>query len=134
MLPEVKQLVSLDDDRDGGSIGVSFRDGAGELVGLVVRRRLDAFGRIVGYETPELQRHVPHAYTSKIDGEQLEYRTREDTPLSWEDAGQLLARLAPHLDDAPPRAAWVVPALMHAVASRGGVPADLPPAERPGSR
>jgi hypothetical protein len=62
---------------------------------------------------------VQHAYTSKLDGGQAAYATREDTPLSWEDAGVLLARLAPLAGGDDALAASALPRMLHAVATRG---------------
>src|SRR5689334_14240343 len=119
MLPDVTELLGVEYYRDGGSLGVCFADRAGTQFELFLRCRLDAGHRRVGYADPELQRHVPHAYTSKLDGGQLQYHTREDTPLAWEDAEQLLARLAPLLDAADPDAADLFPLVQHVVAHRG---------------
>jgi hypothetical protein len=119
MLPHVAPPVAFDVYRDGGSLGARFRDGAGEELNLFFHRRLDARGAACGFEAPELRRTVSHEYTSKLDGSQAAYATREDTPLSWEDAGVLLARIAPLAGAADALAGTALPRMLHAVATRG---------------
>ena len=119
MLPHVAPPVAFDVYRDGGSLGARFRDAGGEELNLFFRRRVDAAGAACGFEPPELRRTVAHAYTSKLDGSHAAYATREDTPLSWEDAGVLLARIAPLADAADALAATALPRMLHAVATRG---------------
>ena len=119
MLPQVAPPVAFDVYRDGGSLGARFRDATGEELSLFFHRRVDAAGAACGFEVPELRRTVAHEYTSKFDGSQGAYATREDTPLSWEDAGVLLARIAPLAEPADAHAATALPRMLHAVANRG---------------
>jgi hypothetical protein len=122
MLPDVSELVSL--ERAGGVLGASFRDAGASDFRLVVPI-------CPGDELrqPELHRFVPHRYSDKFTGGLHTYETREDTPLTWDDAARLLARLAPLL--APESDAGAVyPAMVRAVASRGA-DLPLPPANDP---
>ena len=122
MLPQVTQLLSLRAGPDARVVGARFRDAQGDEVALVLP---SLGGAAIGYGPPELRRSIAHPYSSKIDGQQLAYYTREDTPLSWEDAVLLLAQIAPLVaeTDAPDFSR-----LQHAVASRGA-PARIPPTE-----
>jgi hypothetical protein len=82
-LPDVATLVSLAND-DAGVPGATFRDaGDNEF-----RLALPFTG------APVLQRFVPHRYTDKLAGDHHAYVTREDTPLTWEEAATLADRVA----------------------------------------
>ena len=119
MLPSVARLESFAVDRDGGALSALFRDADGMQIELVFPVREGAT-REAGYEEPELHRHVPHVYTSKFDGDNLAYTTREDTPLTWEQAHRLLELLAQHAGADVPGATRWLPEMRHAAASRGG--------------
>jgi len=119
MLPSIATLESFGIDRDGTALSALFRDADGMQVELVFPVRRDAT-RAQGYHEPELHRHVPHVYTSRFDGDNLAYTTREDTPLTWEQAHRLLELLAPHVGPAVPGATRWLPEMRHAAASRGG--------------
>ena len=131
MPPQLTQVVSLDAHEDG-SVAASFRDAEGADFTLLFPARRDAAGRHAGYGLPELQRHVPHRYTDKFTGDHHAYETREDTPLAWEDAARLLARMAP-LVSAQAAAAAVHREMQRAAASQGAAPAaecPIPASER----
>jgi hypothetical protein len=124
LIPDVRELVSIDTYRDGGSIGASFLDAMDQHVSLFLHRIVDAGNVVTGYAAPLLQRHVPHEYTSKLDGGLLAYHTREDTPLSWEDAGRLLAAIAPMVPAVAPHDGYTFERLQRVVGLRGSLPPD----------
>jgi hypothetical protein len=120
MLPTVQSVEGF--DRDDRALNARFRDDDGMALALV----FPAHPRADGWLAPELRREVRHEYTSKFDGDNLAYATREDTPLAWDDAARLLERLAPLADASIPGASDVLPEMRHAAACRGGT---LPPHE-----
>jgi hypothetical protein len=131
MLPTPGQLRGFTEGTEDGSRSVRFADVDGGALELFFPVLLDGTADPTPrYSSPELRREVPHQYTNRFSGGNLDYRTREDTPLTWDDATRLLDALvaldAPGVPNAPEHLAE-----LRAIARAGGHTAPPPRTRNP---
>lgn len=110
MNPDVKELVSLNVYRDGGSLSVSFRDHEGTqhvLKFLVNNFASDQGGDFKFYKSVSIKSYTKSEYVSPVTGIPTPKIEVEEGSISWESAKILLDKLDPLIKSFQSDYLWV---------------------------
>jgi len=110
MNPEIKELISLDVYRDGGSLSASFRDREGTM--HVLRISIDNVASdssqdLKFYKSASIESYIKSEYVSPVTGISSPKTEIKEKPVSWGDAKKLLEKLAPLVKGFQSEYLWV---------------------------
>jgi len=105
VIPEVNELESLDVYRDGGSLSVTYKDGADnqhELVFSIDNRASDGAGSKRIYRNASIISYTKSEYVSPVTGVASPKHDRNESVITWSEAANLIKILEPHLKGSIP--------------------------------
>lgn len=110
MIPSIKSLKSLGVYRDGGSLSVTYEDEPGnhhELIFYIDNRAVGSSGYLRRYRGASIVSYIKSQYVSPITGIVLPDVEKQEIPISWPQAAELLSKLEPYLIEFESEYLWV---------------------------
>ena len=110
MAPSIKELISLDVYRDGGSLSVTYSDGSEnqfELIFTIDNEASESYRTRRFYKSATVIRYEKSEYVSPVTGIVSKKFERTEAPISWTDAVALLHSVEPLMNSFESDYFWV---------------------------
>jgi len=120
MSVEIRELVSMDVYRDGGSLSISFKDKKGtqhELVFLIDNIESDKNSEFTVYKSAVIESFIKSEYVSPITGISCPKTEIEKQEISWGLAKNILLKIEPLIKGFKCDYMWVYQSMVTIVGS-----------------